>query len=97
MSEIPEELRVMGDALERAWQKDVGARTLPARRILIGVVAAVMLLGAGAAIANSVLKSNADEEAGSWAATTCSRAPRRRASRARRRRSTARWIEPRRV
>jgi hypothetical protein len=64
MSEIPEELRVMGDALERAWQKDVGARTLPARRIVIGVVAAVMLLGAGAAIANSVLKSNADEEAG---------------------------------
>ena len=64
MSEIAKELRVLGDALERAWQNDVGARRLPTRRLLIGVVAAVMLLGAGAAIGNSVLKSDADEEAG---------------------------------
>lgn len=64
MSEIAEELRVVGNALERAWRKDVGARRLPARRIAIGVLAAVMLLGAGAAIGNSVLKSDADEEAG---------------------------------
>ena len=64
MSEIAQELRVVGDALERAWRQDLGTRRLPRRRITIGVLAAVMLLGAGAAIGNSVLKSDADEEAG---------------------------------
>jgi hypothetical protein len=64
MSEIAQELSVVGDALERAWGRDIGPRRLPTRRITIGVLAAVMLLGAGAAIGNSVLKSDADEEAG---------------------------------
>lgn len=64
MSEIAEELRVVGDALERAWRQEVGARRMPRRRIMIGVLAAAMLLGAGAAIGNSVLKSDAEEEAG---------------------------------
>jgi hypothetical protein len=64
MSEITQELNVVGDALERAWRQDVGTRRLPRRRIMIGVLAAVMLLGVGAAIGNGVLKSDADEEAG---------------------------------
>jgi hypothetical protein len=64
MSEIAQELSVVGDALERAWRRDVGGRSLPRRRTVIGALAAVMLLGAGAAIGNSVLKSDADEEAG---------------------------------
>jgi hypothetical protein len=63
MSEIAQELKVVGDALERAWRREVAARKLPRRRIVIGAFVAVMLLGAGAAIGNGVLKSDADEEA----------------------------------
>ncbi len=64
MTEIGHELKAVGDALQRAWRRDLGSRSLPRRRIIIGVLAAAMLLGAGAAIGNGFLKSDADEEAG---------------------------------
>lgn len=64
MNEIAQELRVVGDALEHAWRQDVSARRLPRRRIMIGVLAAAMLLGAGAAIGSGVLKSEEEQAEG---------------------------------
>ena len=59
-----ETLRRLGDALERAAEHDLAATRRPARRRLrIGLVAAaVLVLGAGTAVASGVLFSDDERE-----------------------------------
>lgn len=62
-----QELDLLGDALQRAWKDDYrrrAPRTWTRRRLTIVLVMAIVLIGTGAAIASSVLKSAADEEQG---------------------------------
>jgi hypothetical protein len=67
MTEITNELDLLGDRLQRAWRADHrkrAATTRRRRRITIILAAVVLLLAAGAAIASSVLKSSRAEEQG---------------------------------
>jgi hypothetical protein len=69
MSNSSQHLDQAGDALERAWRNDLrrSRMTRPLRgrrRLVLTLVAAAAVLGAGAAIAAGVLKTVADEERG---------------------------------
>ncbi len=68
MNETTHDLRVLGDALQRSWRADY-ARRVPAkssrgRRLAVILVAVVVLVAAGTAIASGLLKSASDEQQG---------------------------------
>src|SRR4051812_49125500 len=65
MTEINQELQLVGDALQRAWRRDhAQTRGVRRRRFVFALILCTLVLGAGAAIANSVLKTEAEEQAG---------------------------------
>lgn len=67
MNEITEQLALAGDALQRAWQKDHAQRVRSAprrKRVAVGTAIAALVIGVGAAIADTLLKSPVEEATG---------------------------------
>lgn len=67
MTEITDPLELVGDALQRAWRRDHlnrQQRSTASRRrpFVVASVFSALVLGGGAAIASSLLKSPADEQ-----------------------------------
>jgi hypothetical protein len=74
MIETTKQLGLAGDALHRAWRRDLARSTRRAHlrrpRAFVLVLAAVVALGGGVALAASLLKSPADEQTGMIEANT---------------------------
>jgi hypothetical protein len=66
MSEVTNELRVLGDSLQRAWRAEHRRRAnrRARRRLVLIAACAILLIAGGVAVGSRILKSEADVETG---------------------------------